>query len=151
MEKFQLLLDELAHITGLDSLKAEDDGGCAIQLDNIIINMQYFEETRQCYLLSRLFSIPANTDEKNRLYEKLLTANCFFRETGGGIIGIDGSINAVTYAVKFDITHLHGSDFASFIENFINTAEELIGKFSLAGGGDDPPQRPEDFSNYLRV
>lgn len=153
MENFQKMLDELATITGLDSLAIEDNGGCAIKLDNIIINMQYIEDTEQCYFFSVLFPIPIQLEEKNSLYERLLVANCFFRDTGGGILGIDKGIDAVTYAAKFSIANISGSDFANYLEDFVNTAEEFIEKFNKddqeSSGKTD--NNSENFNNYLRV
>lgn len=151
MEQFQKLLNELAEITGLDSIPVEDDGGCAIKLDSIILNMQYFEDTEQCYFISTLFPVPANEKDKADLYENLLEANCFYRETQGGIIGVNKEMNIVTYATKFGITNLSGSDFANFVEVFVNTTEELIEKFNTVSQDKQPEIKPEDYSHYLRV
>ena len=153
MENFQKLLDELAKITGLDSLTMEADGGCAIKLDNIIINMQYIEDTEQCYFFSQLFPIPAQQDIQNNLFEKLLIANCFYRETSGGILGIDKELDAVTYATKFGIANISANDFVNFIEEFINKAEAFVEKFSkdFQEDNDKTNDNPENFSTYLRV
>ena len=151
MEQFQKLLDELARITGLDAIPLEEDGGCAIKLDSIVLNMQYMEETEQCYFICRLFPIPANETDKAALFESLLCANCFYRETQGGIIGIDKDMNIVTYATKFSIDNLTGTGFADFVEAFVNAAEDLIEKFSAAAPEKQPEITPEDYNNYLRV
>ena len=37
-------------------------------------------------------------------------------------------INAITYATKFGIVVISANDFVTFIEQFINTAEELVDK-----------------------
>ncbi len=153
MKKFQMLLNDVAAITGLESLVPDESGGCAIRLDDVILNIQFMEDTRQCYFFSQLFQIPALEKDRLSLYERLLSANCFYRETGGGILGIDTDINAVTYATKFGIDAISGNDFVNFVESFINMAESFIEKFSNGVSGADQNDTffSGDMSHFIRV
>ncbi|MDY0220923.1 MAG: type III secretion system chaperone [Desulfobacterium sp.] len=125
MEKYQALVDKVGQVTGID-LKMEEGGICAVKLDDIIINMHFIQEEDQCYFFSALFQIPGNASEKAVLFETLLKKNCFYRDTMGGILGIDTELDKVTYAAKFNIAGISGNDFAARIESFINAAEYFV-------------------------
>jgi len=153
METYQMLLNEVGKVAGID-FKLEDSGICAIKLDDIIINMQFIEEEAQCYFFSALFPIPGNEKEKVILFETLLEKNCFFRDTMGGILGIDTGLNQVTYAAKFSVADISGNDFVSRMENFINAAEHFVdtlGKSNGSDAGSENEIRPDEFQNMMRV
>lgn len=160
MEKYQMLLNEVGKVIKID-LKLEEGGVCAIKFDNIIINMHFIEEEAQCYFFSVLFPIPGNDTKKAALFETLLRKNCFYRDTMGGILGIDTELNKVTYAVKFSVANISGNSFVNKMENFINTAEnfiETLNKSDIAAdsqSGSDAGSRkeitPHEFQTMIRI
>lgn len=158
MEKYQNLLDQVGRTAGID-LKLEEEGGCAIQLDEIVIHIQFIPEEDQCYFFSSLFPIPENREEKDALYTALLEKNCFYRDTMGGILGIDTGINRVTYATKFSVGAIRAADFIQNLENFINAAEhfvETLGNADMSNGrcADDQPPKPlgpDEFQTMIRI
>jgi hypothetical protein len=160
MEKYQILLNEVGKVTGID-LKLEEGGVCAIKLDDITINMHFIKEEEQCYFFSALFPIPGSAEEKAALFEILLEKNCFYRGTMGGILGIDTSLNKVTYAAKFNVAAITGADFADRIEKFINAAENFIETLNRSDisprsqSDSDTENRkeinPDEFQNMIRI
>lgn len=160
MEKYQTLLDEVGKVTGID-LKMEEGGICAIKLDDIIINMHFIQEEDQCYFFSALFPIPGNAAEKAALFEALLEKNCFYRDTMGGILGIDTGLDRVTYAAKFNLVAISGNDFAARIEDFINAAEYFIETLNLSDIAQNPQLdsetrsrkeiTPDEFQNMIKI
>jgi hypothetical protein len=160
MEKYQMLLNDVGKAAGI-VLKLEEGGICAIKLDEIIINMHFIEEEDQCYFFSALFPIPGNATEKAALFETLLEKNCFYRDTMGGILGIDTGLNKVTYAVKFNVSTISGNDFLGRIENFINAAENFVETLNRSDISPHSQQssdrksgkeiRSDEFQNMIRI
>lgn len=156
MKKYQTLLDQVGRASGI-KLTLEEGGICAVQFDEIIINMNFIEDEDQCYFLSALFPIPGNETDKGALFERLLEKNCFFKETMGGILGIDKGLGQVTYGVKFKIGDMPGTDFISRMETFINAAEEFVetlGNTLPPSQDDKAPSKgisAHEFQNMIKI
>ncbi|MDD9303390.1 MAG: type III secretion system chaperone [Desulfobacter sp.] len=160
MEKYQMLLDEVGKIVGID-LKLEDKGICTLQFDEIILNIHFIEEEDQCYFFSALFPIPGNETIKAALFETLLEKNCFYRETMGGILGIDTGLDKVTYAAKFSVASMDGNAFVSRMETFINATEHFVDTLGKSDhltaspvGPNDPTKKeihPDEFQNMIKI
>lgn len=160
MEKYQTLLDEVGKVAGID-LKMEQGGICAIKLDDIIINMHFIQEEDRCCFFSTLFPIPGNAAEKAALFETLLEKNCFYRDTMGGILGIDTGLDKVTYAARFNLAAISGNDFAARIENFINAAEHFIESLNRSDIAQNPQSdsearsrkeiSPDEFQSMIKI
>lgn len=123
------LLNILATMVNLGPIKLEDEGGCALQFDEIEVNFDYIEDTEECLLFSHIMSLPQSNDDKQKLFEEILSDNCLYKGTKGGILGINRELANVLYATRFQLKALPEEKFFLILEDFVNTSEELQEKY----------------------
>ena len=122
---------------GCRSSRWNADNCCTLQFDEVVVNIEYINDSRELFFYSRIGSIPGNNDDRLRVFSELLEANCFYRRTHGGVLGIDESQDAVVYTNKIGVEGLDANAFGDYMEAFVNLAEEFAaGLHGESGGGD---------------
>lgn len=126
MSKFNSLLSDFGNTIGIPDLKADSSGICMLAFDDIEIVIQHIQDGDMLLLYGYLGPIPPERQES--LFEFLLSANSFFRDTGGSTIGIDKTTNAIGLHIAYPISSLDNQSFENLLENFVNMAESWIEK-----------------------
>lgn len=128
-EDYMRLLNTLAEATGVGTVEDDGEFVFTLQLDDILLHIEYLEETDECYLFSPVLSLVDFSSGKGKIYEELLHDNCLYRGTRGGILGVDRESGSVVYAVRLPVAGLLDDDFLTFVEAFVNFVEELQQKY----------------------
>lgn len=85
-EHYELMLAELGNAVNLP-LEADDTGYSSLEIDgSLIANMQYVESSDSIYIFYELGQIDSQVLDK--VCVRLLAANLFGVETGGGVLAI---------------------------------------------------------------
>ncbi len=125
MELIHELISEFGVALGLPQLTLDENNCCTLQFDDVMVNMEYLPDTNEFYFYSRIGSIPADGEDRLRVFAELLESNCFYRRTSGGVLGIDASQNTIIYTNKTSSKGLDAITFCNYMEAFINLAEEF--------------------------
>lgn len=126
MSKFNSLLSDFGNTIGIPDLQADSSGICMLAFDDIEVVIQHIQDGDILLLYGYLGPIPP--DNQASLFEFLLSANSFFRDTGGSTIGIDKITNAIGLHIAYPIVALDNQSFENLLENFVNLAESWIDK-----------------------
>ncbi|MDE7468939.1 MAG: CesT family type III secretion system chaperone [Desulfovibrionaceae bacterium] len=126
MSKFNSLLSDFGNTIGIPDLQADSSGICMLAFDDIEVVIQHIQDGDILLLYGYLGPIPPEHQES--LFEFLLSANSFFRDTGGSTIGIDKITNAIGLHIAYPIVALDNQSFENLLENFVNMAEAWIDK-----------------------
>ena len=110
---------------GLDGLCFDEKGGCALEFDDVVVNLDYDEPGNILYAYSRVCGLPEGDAEKLALYGMLLELNSFFKGTDGGILGIEPLLGAVTYTNRIGIAHLDETILDARIGRHVTAVEAL--------------------------
>jgi len=124
LKKVNDLLDELGRMLGLKSLGLNKDLCCFLTFDELLVAIEYNQDTDRCVLSSPIGGIP----EQNRqeLYELLLAGNHFWKETGGATLSIDKETGLTYLLHNFSAEHTSFTAFSTILENFIKTLERWV-------------------------
>ena len=151
MKHVQNLLEGFGTQVGLPQLALDAANCCTLQFDDVVVNIEYINDTEEMFFYSRVGGIPANTEDKLRAYARLLDANCFYRRTHGGVLGIDEGQDAIVYTNKVGIGGLDANAFGDYMEAFVNRAEEFATELRDESGGDGGGDAPDPSMMGMRV
>ncbi len=132
MDTFSEILKEFGKKVGLSELSLDENGYCCLSFDDVVLNIELDENSELLFVYSNLGDLPENSRES--FYEMLLCANCLYRETQGGVLGVDKDASIVVYSYQIPVRALDELKFERIIENFVNMAEfwtEKIKGFGL--------------------
>ena len=120
--KAQQLLGEFGQQLKVGDLKFDDEGLCALQVDEAVpINIQYVEDGERFLFYSEL-GVPVGGTLN---YELMLQGNLFWRSTLGATLSLtkDDEPRAVI-AIEFDWQSLDPASLEAKFETFTNTVED---------------------------
>lgn len=139
IEELKSVLSEFGKGIGIPHLCFDDRGYCCISFDEVVVNMELDKASERLFFYSRVGALSGNALPE--LYEMLLEANCLYRGTFGGCLGIDRELKAVVLAYQIPVSQVDLPQFHRILENFVNAAElwvQKIDRLSVAQT-DEPP------------
>ncbi len=117
----QQLLSDFGRSIGIPNLAFDEHHYCCLLLDDLVINMEHDPARDDLFLYAHLGHLPS--EPSMELYETLLEANFFFRQTAGGVLGIDKATGILTLARRQASSTLTLTSLEKLVENFANTTE----------------------------
>ncbi|GEP45646.1 type III secretion system chaperone [Brevifollis gellanilyticus] len=135
VKQIQEALTGLGGAIGIPELAWDEQGCCALQFDGLTVNLEHAGDEAQIYAMCRVGQAPGHEGDRLAAYQKLLEHNCFFRGTGGGVLGVDGPEGGIIFSHKIPAGGLDGERLTAFIEGYLNIAEKIHAE--LAPGGAD--------------
>lgn len=151
MQVIQKLINELGIELGLEGLTLDEFGYCCLEFPEKTINLEA-DEQGTVFAYAHLGSLPEQ--DREDFYAKLLEANYFCQETGGGTIGIDREANVVVLMMQTHVAMLNSGDLHRVLQNFINVAvtwSQRVESFSGAGDQTGEPRLADHPPFGLRV
>lgn len=119
-ENYKSMLSEVGKANGM-MLEPDDTGFCALEIDSTIqLNMQYVNASDSVYLFYELAEI--NPRVLSRVCPRLLSANLFGVETGGGTLAMQKDSYMVVFSYVFSAGTLDILRFQQVIENSLKYA-----------------------------
>ncbi len=115
------LIHDFGKNIGIPDLALDEHHYCCLQFDGVVVNLEYEPDKDELFLYTHLGRIPQ--DPSLALYERLLEANFFFRQTGGGVLGIDKATGIIALAWRLPASPLTLPALEKLMETFVNTAE----------------------------
>ena len=110
------LLSELQKRFGFSGLNADKNGVYSIQINNkFILNLANSNDQSAFYLYSDILKLNPDPQAKLLVYERLLGANLFGKETHGSFFAFDTARGVVLLMKRFDKRLV---DFGVFFEEF---------------------------------
>lgn len=117
----QRLLDGLTG-SGVQSIKVNEEGGCALTFDDkIIVNMDYDGELDLLTLYCRLGTIAP--DQAGTVYPLLLEANVLWAGTGGATLGVISDDRSVVLAYQERAAAIDARRFEGLLSGLVDAAE----------------------------
>lgn len=147
-------LSAFGSVIGLPDLGWDEARCCSLQFDEVTVNLEHVAEEQQIYVLCRLGQAPGHEGDRLAVYQKLLEWNCFYRGTGGGVIGVDGGEGGIILSHRISVANPSGERLAAFIEEFLQVAETLrgeLGETPAADSGTPGDAAPASGIMTLRV
>lgn len=134
MQTMNALLGQLGQQLGIEGLKADEQGYCALSIDQVWVLHLAHVETRSCIqCMAELAPLPH--DGRPALLAELLQANALLAGTDGSTLGLDAERDWVVLSRELPLA---GLDFVSFehtLELFVRQAERWMAYLHRAGGG----------------
>ncbi len=119
MDKTELT-EVMSQKIGTD-IEFDENGVCALQVDEIIVRIVYLEDVSQIVLCGELGTLPETDVEK--LYLFMLEGNHMFSGTNGATIGVNSADRNVTVSKIIASDGVNAETFLSETEQFVNTCE----------------------------
>lgn len=124
-ENVQVLLKQFGNTIGLADLALDEEGFCSLTFDDqIVLNLQYDQRTENIVIFAELGKI--KDEGALKVYARLLEANIFWKETGGGTLCVEPKTMTAILEYQEAVAHMNDVRFQRLIEGFINTAEYWI-------------------------
>ncbi len=137
---FNRLLAYFGESLGLTGLTLDQNGICSILINDLFeINLAYDEESDHLILFTNLGE---PEDESPEVYENLLEANLFWKDTEGGTICLDSESGDVLLVLIMRIAGIDEDSFKKTVSAFSEGAERWI---ELIDETDEPED--ENFFN----
>ena len=133
---FEKLLKDFGENVGIPGLALDDSGCCCLSFDDLLVNVEYNDQTRQFFLSAHIGDLPA--EGREALYERLLSANYFFRDTQGATLAIDKPSNRVLLVFQAPASALDATIFSNTVRNFIQTTEQWRDRVARAASPELP-------------
>ncbi len=142
-ERFESLIQELGKAVDME-LNADDTGYCCLEIDgSLLAHMQYVAASDSIYIFSELGRIEDHALAS--ACERLLAANLFGVETGGGVLAMHGDSHELVFSYSVSATEENPVRFQQILENVIHYAEYWKGELEsmnraspVPGEADDP-------------
>jgi Tir chaperone protein (CesT). len=143
---FKRLLAEFGASVELEEeLRTDENGVCTLVFDERIhLNIMPNPNNGQVIFASPLALV--DPERRESVYEQLLKANLFWRETGGGTIGITPDASEIILAYQRPLDSLDVPGLRETIEFMVEHAEQLLNTLQAPMGspvgavpGETPP------------
>ncbi len=135
-------------------LKLDDQGCARLRVDDTIdVN---FEASRSSHLLHVYCTLgPVPTDDRERTFEQLLTANLFGADTGGATLAIDAGFNEIVLCTDIGNHGWTAELILSRLQRFIDAALGWRERFAAPQAADALPlsrnEVPASSGTFLAV
>ena len=119
------LLKSLGKSLGLKNLILDDNNHCILLFDEkIVLNLELKEETERLVVYAYVGEVPL--EDRENVFECLLEANCFWKETGGATIGIDKQSQTIVLAYSVDLPLKKPEAFEENLASFVEVVETWV-------------------------
>jgi hypothetical protein len=95
---FATLVKELGESIGLRDLSTDVSGALTLTVDGFPFLLQYYDAGQELYIIHRIGTLPEYSEQQIAVQRFLLEKNCFFREVGPGVLGVEK--NDIFYTVR---------------------------------------------------
>ena len=118
------LIALFAQRAGLPALQLSPQGTAAVQVDEqLTLNLEHDSSARRLVAYCVVGEVPASGRES--LFARLLEANLFARETGGGSLGLDRERNELVLSRVLELDSTDDQAFEAALEQLVDSAIAL--------------------------
>lgn len=138
----QQLLDGFGKTLTVGALALDEyTSSCVLIFDEqLVINIEYDEQTQRLVLSSYLHELPATGAEP--LLRELLAANLYWHRTNGATLCLEEGTGGVILAYAHSVSDLDAPGFEALLENFVNQAERWKSRLAQAAQAPLPSHLP---------
>lgn len=120
-EHYELMISELGKAAGL-TLEPDDTGYSSLEIDgSLVANIQYVTASDSIYIFYELGRIEEHVLAK--ACERLLAANLFGVETGGGVLAMHSDSHELVFSYSASAAEANTVRFQQLFENILRYAE----------------------------
>jgi len=138
--RFETTLQEFGHGIGLEGLRLDAQGHCALRFDAVHVHLQVLDEDEQVLCYAPLGRLDAQTQPA--MAWELLDAGYLFRHTGGASLSRDRETGQCLLSCLLEGAHVTAHAFEARMTWFVNTAELWMQR--LQGAASSPPGPTEN-------
>lgn len=121
LEYFHSLISELGRTAGL-LLQPDESGFCSLDVDgSVVANIQYVKSTNSAYFFYELGALDGNNI--GEIAQRLLAANLFGVETGGGTLAMHKDSLEVVFSYSLALADVDMPRFEQVFSNTLRYAE----------------------------
>lgn len=114
-------LIDFGKLIGIPDLEFDEHGYCCLFIDDVTLNLEYDSETGHLLAYAHMGLLP--DVPSMGMYEMLLEANFFCRDTAGATLGIDTATGAILLHCRVPADDLTGAQLETVVTQFVNAAE----------------------------
>lgn len=118
-------LGELGAELGIEGLAFDQAGLCRLGVDDLVLDLERDGTGSRLFLSSLVGELPATGREA--AMARLLDANCYFKGTQGGTLGVAAGTDSVVLAYQAPAGGLGFPELRRTLENFVAAAEHARG------------------------
>ncbi len=120
-EAMQNLLKEFGDLIGIPELCLDEENRCNLMFDDVAVSFELNRDEESFYMYSYLGD--ASSENRERVYAKLLDANYVFKHTNGATLGVEDASKKIILIRQYALEMMRLSKFESVVEEFVNLAE----------------------------
>ncbi len=149
-EHYDSMIGELGKALDIP-LETDDTGYCCLEIDgSLLAHMQYIAVSDSFYVFFELGRIESHA--LSSACERLLAANLFGVETGGGVLAMHPDSHELVFSYSFSAAEEDHVRFRQILENVVHYAEYWKDELaSMNGGASAPIQADDPRLSMLRV
>ena len=149
---FNAFIKELKKTTGLEGLRSEADGSYALKINHMhLVRFAQSADHKNLYLYASLCSIPASEHEKVILFDRLLAANHFGKDTGDAWCALDENSHQMVLIDRMDLHRLDVHTFVLKLQSFISSIQHLKEITSDLSAKHQPVASARKLHTHLRL
>lgn len=134
-------LAALARAVGLDASLFDEQGHAGLQIEDVILHLQYFEEDGEQVLVMAADLGAIAPQARAQAYPLMLTANASWRSVAGGALALDEQGGNAMLFLRLDMREVDDQALAQRVYAFTDAALSWRGKLAeLPGQGAAQPR-----------
>lgn len=117
---FEQFILALKNVEGLGELDPDSEGRYSLRINrNHLIHFSPSFDHQDLFLYASIGYVPLNDNEKLEIYDKLLSANMFGKETGRCFFALDQRFHQLLLTRRFPLHSLSKEDFIIELPSFM--------------------------------
>ncbi|MFY0478486.1 type III secretion system chaperone [Achromobacter marplatensis] len=133
MSDYEKLIAKLGKALNMPDMAPDEDGYLMLKVDDQFVHMQLDAEADEIILYAILQEV--EPDRQLEIYARLLTANTFWKETGGATLSIDEASGRVLLGRVLPLRSLDEVEFDVALGRFTDTVTHWEGWLEAANAG----------------
>ncbi len=146
IEQYNTLIKDFGIMVGFDNLAANEAGECILGIDEHVVHIVLQDE--RVLIFSSIGYMTENN--KELIYERLLSANYLFSETKGATLGVSPIDQEIQLIVAEQLQYLDAAIMVRVLEGFLECLDYWNGLYEELSAINEVSINEEDFVG-LRV
>ncbi|MDD2967498.1 MAG: type III secretion system chaperone [Desulfovibrionaceae bacterium] len=121
--EYASLVREIAKRLDFNDAAPNEENLCVLSFDEMYLSIRFIESSDMISLYVNIADVPEG--KKAQLCERLLDAQCFFRETAGATFSICPELNTVLLHLNLYAVAVNVETFYNAVQHLLHTAEKF--------------------------
>ena len=132
-EQVRATIAGLGDLLGIESLTLDDEGECALEAGELLLNLTFFEDDGVLVAYADLG--PVAEHDELAVGRLLLAGNLSWRETAGGSLAVHPESRRAGLIVRLDVLDLTANELFERVRDLIESGQQWLERLDELRGG----------------